>query len=367
MPAPNEPRFTGLLGEELRQLGNTGRVRKFSAGEVIFSAGDPGDGFYVVESGRVRISAVVGNDQTRVLATIGAGDFFGEMAVLDDAPRSATAHAEEETEAFFMSRAELLALIERKPGLALNLIREFSGRMRTLNQKYADEILQAERLAVIGRFAGTIVHDFKNPLTVIGLAAELACSDATTPPMRQRAQNKIAHQVERMTNMLQELIEFTKPTGQQPRLTTVNFSRYMDPLADEIRQEIAERGVKLELTHPAPEVNVRIDPQRLSRLFYNLLNNAVDEMPDGGKIMLRFAVEGGELRVEVEDTGRGIATEVAQSLFRPFTTHGKAHGTGLGLTICKKIAEDHGGRIWAVSSAPGKGATFCFTLPLAPG
>lgn len=93
MPAPNEPRFTGLLGEELRQLGNTGRVR-------IFSAGDPGDGFYVVESGRVRISAVVGNDQTRVLAMIGAGYFFGEMAVLDDAPRSATAHAEEETEAF---------------------------------------------------------------------------------------------------------------------------------------------------------------------------------------------------------------------------------------------------------------------------
>lgn len=134
-----------------------------------------------------------------------------------------------------MSRAELLALIERKPGLALNLIREFSGRMRTLNQKYADEILQAERLAVIGCFAGTIVHDFKNPLTIIGLAAELACSDATTPPMRHRAQNKIAHQVERMTNILQELIEFTKPTGQQPRLTTVNFSCYMDPLADEIR------------------------------------------------------------------------------------------------------------------------------------
>lgn len=125
--------------------------------------------------------------------------------------------------------------------------------------------------------------------------------------------------------------------------------------------------MKLELTHPAPEVNVRIDPQRLSRLFYNLLNNAVDEMPDGGKIMLRFAVEGGELRVEVEDAGWGIATEIAQSLFRPFATHGKAHGTGLGLTICKKIAEDHGGRIWAVSSAPGKGATFCFTLPLAPG
>jgi signal transduction histidine kinase len=138
----------------------------------------------------------------------------------------------------------------------------------------------------------------------------------------------------------------------------------MNPLADEIRAEIAERGVKLELVNPPPEVEVRVNPQRLSRLFYNLLNNAVDEMSDGGKIFLRFAVENGALRVEVEDTGRGIAPEIAQSLFQPFATHGKAHGTGLGLTICKKIAEDHGGKIWALST-PGKGATFCFTLPLA--
>ena len=360
----SETRFVGALNEELRALGRTGHRRRFLAGEVIFSAGDPGDGLYIVESGRVQISAVVGNGQSRVLATIGPGDFFGEMAVLDDAPRSATAQAEEETETYFLARGDLLGLLERRPQFALNLIREFSLRMRALNQKYADEILQAERLAVIGRFAGTIVHDFKNPLQVIGLAAELACSEHTAPPMRHKAADRIARQVERMTNMLQELIEFTKPSGQKPLLSQVNFARYMNPLADEIRQEIAERRVQLELANPPPEVSVRVDPKRLSRLFYNLLNNAVDEMSDGGKIFLRFATEGRELRVEVEDTGRGIAPEIAQSLFQPFATHGKAHGTGLGLTICKKIAEDHGGRIWA-RSTPGKGATFCFTIPLA--
>ena len=183
--------------------------------------------------------------------------------------------------------------------------------------------------------------------------------------MRQDAQNKIARQVERMTNMLQELIEFTRPTGQQPKLSLVSFPRYMAPLAEEIRQEIADRGVKLRLENSPPEVHVHIAPKRLSRLFYNLLNNAVEEMPDGGKIMLRFFVEGEELRIEIEDTGRGIAPEIAETLFLPFATHGKAHGTGLGLTICKKIVEDHGGRIWAKASERGKGATFCFTLPLA--
>ncbi len=356
-------RFVGILSDELHALEPDGEARQFPAGHVIFSAGDPGDGFYVVESGRVQIVANVAQGGQRVLATIGPGDFFGEMAVVDDAPRSASAVAELETRAFFLGRDKLLQLLGRRPELALNIIREFSIRMRALNNKYVDEIVQAERLAVIGRFAGTIVHDFKNPLTIIGLAAELACSDETTAPMRHKAQNKIAQQVDRMTNMLQELIEFTKPSGQKPLLRPIDFARYMNPLAEEIQQEIGERGVKLELATPPPNLAVRADPQRLSRLFYNLLNNAVDEMSDGGKIFLRFIATPEELRVEVEDTGKGIAPEIADSLFKPFATHGKAHGTGLGLTICKKIVEDHGGRIWATSVA-GKGATFSFTLPL---
>ncbi len=364
MASAHASRLVGVLSEELRALESDGHIRNYAAGDVIFSEGEQGDGFYVVESGEVRISAVVGHNDPRTLAAIGPGDFFGEMAVVDDAPRSATATAETPVRAIFLGRDKLLQLLQNRPQLALNIVREFSIRMRALNQKYLDEIIQAERLAVIGRFAGTIVHDFKNPLTIIGLAAELACSEDTSPPMRHKAQNKIARQVERMTNMLQELIEFTKPSGQRPVVKLVDFARYMNPLAEEIRQEIADRGVKLILEDEPPTLPVQMDPKRLSRLFYNLLNNAVDEMSDGGKIFLRFVPSAEELRIEVEDTGRGIAPEIAESLFRPFATHGKAHGTGLGLTICKKIVEDHGGRIWAEASKPGKGATFAFTLPL---
>lgn len=364
MPPPNPNRFAGALSEELHALESDGEPRSFAAGQVIFSAGDAGDGFYVVESGRVRISAVIGRNEPRVLAVIGEGDFFGEMAVVDEAPRSATATAEVDTRTFFLAREKLLQLLTRHPQLALNILRKFSARMRSLNQRYLDEIIQAEQLAVIGRFAATIVHDFKNPLTIIGLAAETAASSDTSPPMRQDAQHKITRQVERMTHMLQELIEFIKPTGQDPVLHAVNFARYLEPLADEIRSEIADRRVKLVLENAPPSVDVRLEPQRMSRVFYNLVNNAVDEMPKGGTLFLRFAAEGQMLRVDVEDTGKGIAPTIALSLFQPFVTHGKSHGTGLGLTICKKIVEDHGGKIWA-SSTPGKGATFSFTIPTA--
>jgi len=356
-------RFLATLSEELRTRDGDRHLRHFAAGEVIFTAGEPGDGLYFVATGQVRISAVVGRNEPRTLAMIGAGDFFGEMAVVDAAPRSATATAEVATTAHFVPRETVLGLLHGNPQLALDIVREFSVRMRALNQKYLEEILQAERLAAIGRFAGTIVHDFKNPLAIIGLAAELACSEDTSPPLRSAAQTKITRQVERMTNMLHELIEFTKPTGQRPNLRPLDFARYMNPLIEEIRQEIADRHVELVVEAPPPSLEVRIEPRRLSRLFHNLLNNAIDEMPDGGRIFLAFVPGEKELRIDVRDTGRGIAPEIAENLFRPFATHGKAHGTGLGLTICRKIAEDHGGRIWA-TSAPGQGATFSFTLPL---
>lgn len=363
MASPDKGRFSGELREELQAAHRGGQPRTFRAGEVIFSAGEPGDGFYVVDTGRVEISASVGDSETRVLATIGEGDFFGEMAILDNAMRSATARAEIETHATFYRREELLQLLESRPRLALDLIREFIARMRALNQKYLEEIIQVERLAIVGRFARMIVHDIRNPLAVIGIAAEVACSDFTTAPMRQKAQNRIAQQVTRVTDMLQELITFTKPDGKTVAFTTISFPRYMNPLAEEIGAEIATRGVKLRLDNPPPEVTVSIQPQRLSRLFYNLLNNAIDEMPNGGSITLRFAVEARELVIAVQDEGKGIAPEIAESLFKPFVTHGKEHGTGLGLMICKKIVEDHQGRIWATSE-PGKGATFHFTLPL---
>jgi signal transduction histidine kinase len=365
MPTSPESGFASALHAELLALGQNAPRRTFRTDEVIFTAGEPGDGFFVIESGRVQITVGIGPQERRTLATIEAGDFFGEMAVLDDAPRSATAIAAADTAVFFLSREEFLHLLERRPRLALDLIREFSARMRALNQKYLEEIVQAERLAVVGRFASTIVHDFKNPLAIISLASELAGGEQSTPLLRAKAQVNIARQVDRMTHMLQELIEFARPTGQRPQLATVNFAHFLTPLAEEVRQEIAPRKVTLTFAGPPPELEVRLQTQRLSRLFYNLVNNAVDAMPDGGAITVRFAVDDGALRTEVQDTGPGIAPEIADRLFQPFATHGKAHGTGLGLSICRKIAEDHGGRIW-VRGAPGAGATFCFTLPLEP-
>lgn len=363
MSLPDEKPADDSLGGQLQALARSGMPRRFRAGEVIFSTGEAGDGFYVLASGRVKISAAVGSGEPRQLALIEAGDFFGEMAVLDDAPRSATATAETDVTAAFVGRDHLLHLLQSRPSLALNLIREFSGRMRTLNRKYLDEIIHAERLGIVGRFASTIVHDIKNPLAVISLAAEAAGATDLPESVRLSARKQIERQVARMSGMLNELIDFTRPSNRSAAFDSVNFAPFFRALAEDLQLDIAGREVSVVVVEPLPEIEVRTQTARLSRLLHNLVHNAVDEMPDGGKIFLRAVVDDGELRVEVEDTGPGIAPEIARQLFQPFATHGKAHGTGLGLSICKKIIEDHGGRIWATSRR-GKGATFAFTLPL---
>jgi signal transduction histidine kinase len=105
------------------------------------------------------------------------------------------------------------------------------------------------------------------------------------------------------------------------------------------------------------------NPTRQRRVLFNLAHNAIEAMPDGGKIILRFESKPKEVVTELEDSGRGIAPEIAGQLFEPFATFGKVQGTGLGLSICKRIVEDHHGWIKA-RNEPGRGAVFAFGLPL---
>jgi len=355
--------FAGLDPEELRAVKQAAQERSFVAGQQIFKEGDEGDGIYFVAEGSVQISTAVGESERRVLIRIQPGDFFGEMAVVDNQPRSATATAEEDSQLWFVPSAEMLAMMSRCPRIAVNLVREFSHRMREFNRHYVQETLQAERLTLVGRFARSVVHDFKNPLNIIGLSAEMAAMDIATAPMRQSAKLRIRKQVDRLSNMINELLEFTRGAQSSAVLAETDYASFVLLLVEEIRPEVSIRNVTIELQNQPPNVSLLLDPARLTNVFYNLVHNAADAMmPEGGKIMLRFAVTESEVVTEVEDTGPGIAPEIAGRLFEAFASFGKAQGTGLGLSICRRIIQDHGGQIHA-RSGPGRGAVFAFSLP----
>jgi len=357
------PLFRELNPGELKILRQAAQERTFPANQEIFKEGDTGDGVYVVREGQVQISGVVGGDNRFMFSRVAPGEIFGEMAVLENKPRSASAVAAEATAVYFIPREAMLGLVESSPRLAMNLLREISNRLREFNRQYIEGVLQSERLALVGRFARSIVHDLKNPLNIISLTAEVFGMEKSTPQSRRVNQTRISKQVERISEMVNEILDFTQGSQGTFVPAPTDYRVFVEHLIEEMRPDIDIKSVAIELQSPPPAVTLLLNPRRLRRVFYNLIHNATDAMPAGGKILVRFIVANNEISTEIEDTGAGIASEIAERLFDAFATYGKAHGTGLGLSICKKIIEDHHGRISA-RNEPGRGAVFSFVLPI---
>ena len=355
--------FAQLGPKELKGLGRIAQERTFAAGREIFKEGDAGDGMYLVKEGLVEISTLVAHNVRHVFSLVEPGDIFGEMAAVEDKPRSATAVAKQPTTVYFIPRLELRKLVDASPKLAQGLMREVSHRLREFNHQYLREVLQAERLAVVGRFARSIVHDLKNPLNIIGLTAEMATLEQSTPQMRRQAMESIRGQVDRINEMIGEIMDFTQGAPPDLVLPPMDYGHFVDQVLEGLRPEVALKAVTLELENPPPSVLVLLNPKRFRRVFHNLIHNATDALQEGGRIMLRFETRPAEVVTEVEDTGPGIAPEIAGQLFEAFVTFGKVNGTGLGLTICKRIVEDHHGWITA-RNQPGRGAVFAFGLPV---
>lgn len=354
--------FRLLKPDELASLRGAAQERRFAAGQEIFREGDPGDGIYIVKSGLIEISSQLNPDHRQVLSQLGPGQIFGEMAIIENLPRSAAASAVHPTVAIFLARAEMQALLERSPGLVAGLVQIVSHRLRDFNQHYLREVVQAERLAAVGRFARSIIHDLKNPLNIISLTTEVFSKPEVSPTLRATAHARISKQVDRINDLITDMLQFTQGS-QSPALAPVNYAAFIEQLVGELRPEFESRSIVVQCANPPPTTTLQIDVKRLRRVFYNLAHNAAEAMPGAGTLTLRFTQTGRELLTELADTGSGIATEIADQLFQPFVTHGKPHGTGLGLSICKRIVEDHGGRIGARNN-PAGGAVFLFSLPL---
>ena len=352
--------FSGMLVAELQTLEQTAQLNAYKAGRHIFQEGEQGDGLYIIVQGKVAITKLIGQNERCLLAELGPGDFFGEMAVLDDQPRSATATAKEDSQVYFLLRDVLLGVLQRQPEAMVNLLREFSIRMRDFNQQYVAQMLQSERLTLFGRLAHTFVRQFRNPLRIISSAADVAASDTASPQMRQIAKDGTRKQVDRLTHLINEFLEFTRVSPSTVVLAKANYAELVTGFISEIRSELVGRSVSVELENEPPDVNVLVDPVRVGHVFQNLVYNACDSMPEGGRIKLRFEQGESEVITEIEETGCRLPPEVAAHLFDPLTTYNK----GLELAICRRIIEDHHGKIRVCGERVG-GTTFIFNLPLA--
>lgn len=358
----NAPQFPESHSAELDVLRKGARRLSFPAGHIIFEEGDPGDALYIIEEGSVEISALIGGQKRCIFSRFGPGEYFGEMSVVDSQPRSATASCEVQTVVSVVPCDKVWQIFERSPDVLVAMMKEFSLRMRVFDRQYLDEVVRYERLALVGRFSQTIIHDFANPLGNIAFAADMGCAGNATLKEKRTANATIHNEVSHLLDMVEELLEFTRCPSGSVSLSTVDYGRFIQRLVESLKPNLEARRVSVSFETALPDVSLPVDCRRLVHVFSNLFKNATESMPQGGTILIRSRIEREQVVIEVEDTGPGISPEIADRLFEPFVTYGKPHGTGLGLAICKRIVEDHGGWISAASE-PGRGATFAFALP----
>jgi signal transduction histidine kinase len=183
----------------------------------------------------------------------------------------------------------------------------------------------------------------KNPLSIIGLAAENFSNPNLSPETRSQIQFRIGRQVQRINDLVTDILVFTEGRSRAD-LRPNDFRAFIMELVPELEADVSAKAVRIVLENEPPAGLFPFDARRLGRVFHNLASNARDFLDAGGQIFLRFKSGDGEIFVEIEDAGPGIAPEIAGKLFQPFATHGKAHGLGLGLSICKKSSRTTAGK-----------------------
>jgi signal transduction histidine kinase len=350
--------FEGLTPEVLLSVGI--QEREYQPGDLIFDEGTSGSTLMLVGRGRVQISKTGRQGLQETLATIEKNDFFGELAVIDRGPRSARAIALESTLLGEVDHKTFTCLMNSAPDtLPLTFTRVVVQRLRYTNARYIDQLLQNERLTVLGSMVSSIVHDFKNPMSAILSSADYLGKTAPSDSVRQLAEI-IQSSALRIVEMSEELLGFARgKVNIKPRATSVR--RLMELLDEEILNQVRDTQVRLVIRISEAD-HLTLDEARFTRCLANIIKNAKEALGDEGTITIQFREAGSELRVSISDNGPGIPESIRSRIFEPFVTYGKENGTGLGMAIAKSTVVAHGGRIW-LESESGKGATFHVVLP----
>jgi signal transduction histidine kinase len=266
-----------------------------------------------------------------------------------------------------------IGLIAMTP-LLRGLLRRAEGRARVAERRARD----AERLAELGAMTGGLAHEIKNPLSTIGLNADLLAetiNEAHLPDEeRQRLLRRLGalgREVERLRQILTDFLHFAGRVrlDRQPR----DVVRIVEELGDFFDAQCRQNRVVLRTQFPGRPVEVFVDEALLKQALLNLMINAVQAMAAAagaredrpqaaaGELILRVEADRDEARVHVIDTGPGIPADRLEEIFRPYVSL-RSGGTGLGLPTARRIIQEHGGRIGA-HSEPGKGSDFVVHLP----
>ncbi|MBN2440413.1 MAG: cyclic nucleotide-binding domain-containing protein [Spirochaetales bacterium] len=374
--------FENLSDTAIKKVLNVCHKTLIEAGHVIFVEGENADRFYIVIGGAVEVWKDYNKPDAEMLAVHGPGHLFGEMALIDDKPRSATIVAGTDTNLLYINRKDFQKIIRENFSVATSIMKSVSSMVRKSNESYVEnlreqnveleraykelketqeELLRAERLSALGKFSSLILHDIKNPLSILRGYAEILSINPSDADKAKKYSKKIISEADRINSLASELLDFSRG---DIRLSVgvTEIEEFINTFLEDISPKFKAQKINVTLNMEY-KGKILFDRDRMMRVFMNLANNSIKAMPDGGDFTLTVSRKESYLYFEVSDTGEGMSQDVLKKIFEPFFSFSKSGGTGLGMSIVKSIIDAHNG-VLSVQSKEFEGTTFTIAIPV---
>ncbi len=370
--------FPGITVDEVEELVAFSQINTYPAETIICHEGEMEETFYLILEGEVQVSKVINNLEVRLLKTLTVGDFFGEMALIHNTPRTATVKALTALVALEINKEAFNRILKHSSSVSIALVQEISRRLRENDEMAIDDLrIRAGELAdayqklaeeeVLRRdLLSNIAHLLRTPLMTA--AGYLQLLNKGTVPAKQQPHilETVNRNVQQISSLVNDILFVQEMDLILEKFEPVDMTGVAYRVAGMYQDKAKEKGIELRVKPDANLPRVSGDVKNLERALTALVDNAVKFSPEGGKVDLRLRVKEGWLTVAVIDKGIGIDPEIRPHIFDRFY-HLDRHdaqlfdGLGLGLALARQVVEQHKGRL-EVTSTPGKGSTFTMFL-----
>jgi hypothetical protein len=259
-------------------------------------------------------------------------------------------------------RVNTLTMFVNQASLAIENAETYKSLEDKIDQltETQQRLIRSEKLAAIGSMSSYVAHEIRNPLVTIGGFAKTLSRFTFTDAKIKVNIDIIIEEVKHLEKILNNITDFAKPS--KPEKIDVQICEIMENTCLLMENYFQEKHITLQKKYETGVPEAPVDPTQIKQVFLNILMNAVESMPDGGKLDVKIKYIDGSVKIYIVDAGKGMKQDVLQNIYDPFFTT-KPSGTGVGLSVSLKIIEDHGGTIDAISEQ-GKGTTMLLTLPI---
>ncbi|WP_048818172.1 ATP-binding protein [Desulforamulus hydrothermalis] len=249
------------------------------------------------------------------------------------------------------------------PGEIGEVVQAINNLADSLKEKkrLQEELMRSERLAALGRLVTGVAHELRNPLGIVKATVQVMEGEFKSLQELKEYTRVICEQVDRGNKVIQELLDFGRPS--KPIVSPTDINGLLDSVLTFTSPMLRQNKIQLTKDFSANLPAAAIEGDKIKQVFVNLILNAIQAMPGGGKLTIQTATAPGFIHVSFTDTGQGIAARHLPHIFDPFYST-KEEGAGLGLSICHQIVRMHGGKIWVAQTSPA-GTTFTVSLPQA--